>query len=171
MARPDQIYLLRRTAYERIVAETRRSPGRETGGILVGRTYTLAGAVVLVIFAASGPHTSDARGQDRFAPDPQAHQAELVRWRAHYASDGVDYAGTWHTHPFDDGELSGGDLAQVAEILADPDYNLPDGIYTPVVTLVAGEPVLHSWYCPRETARPERVPWSVIEELPARTRR
>jgi proteasome lid subunit RPN8/RPN11 len=163
MPLPRHVYLLRGNAYECIVSEVLRSPTRETGGLLVGRMVTTEQDRLLLIVAASGPGNYAERDAGSYAPDVLAHQQALEYWCAYYASLGVDYVGEWHSHPPGDWQLSTGDLGQVAEMLADESYYLPDGVYTPIVTVETTGVRLQSWYCPRETGLPKLVPWSLIE--------
>lgn len=166
MPAPLHVYFLRRDAYERIAAEILRSPNKETGGILVGCTFTTVEGQLLLVVAASGPGKRARRGLASFVPDVESHQRELEYWRSCYASLGVDYVGEWHSHPPGETELSDGDLQQVDEILSDDSYYLPYGIYTPLFTLEDGSYKLHSWYIPRDGAQPTLIEWSVIEGEP-----
>lgn len=154
---PLQAYIDYRNAYQRIVTEAQQSPACETGGILVGRTFSLHQGLVLVVVAASGPGTGADRQQHTYAPDIAAHEHELNYWRSQYASYGVDYVGEWHKHPPGNRHPSSGDTMQVHAILNDSNYNLPYGIFTPLVTIEHGTFMLHGYYYPRETMRPEPV--------------
>ncbi len=146
-------------AYQRITTEAWNSPTRETGGILVGRSFKLHQGLVLVVVGASGPGAGADRQRHTYAPDVTSHQRELVTWRRHYAAYQVDYVGEWHKHPPGHRQPSSGDTQQVRAILNDPDYRLPYGIFTPLVTIEQGECRLHGYYYPRETMLPAAVEW------------
>jgi hypothetical protein len=157
MPKPQQVYLARHDAYQRIFDESCDSPGRETGGILVGRMFDLAGGLILVVVAASGPGAAAHRRGHTYAPDTLARQNELETWREAYRPYRVDYVGEWHKHPPGYRQPSGGDTLQVIDILSDSSYNLPDGIFTPIVTIEDGRFMLHGHYYSREQLRAEAV--------------
>jgi hypothetical protein len=90
MPKPQQVYLARHDAYQRIFDESCDSPGRETGGILVGRMFDLAGGLILVVVAASGPGAAAHRRGHTYAPDTLARQNELETWREAYRPYRVD---------------------------------------------------------------------------------
>lgn len=157
MPAPRTVYFAHLDAYQRIHDEACESPGRETGGILVGRMFRLSDGLHLVIVAASGPGTNADRRVHTYAPDTTARQRELDAWRQHYADYQVDYVGEWHKHPPGLQQPSSGDTLQVVEILSDKSYHLPNGIFTPLVTIEAETFLLHGYYYPRETMRPTPV--------------
>jgi hypothetical protein len=161
---PQHVYLARRDAYERIFDESRDSPGRETGGILVGRMFHLAGGRILVVVAASGPGAAAHRRGHTYAPDTLARQNELEAWRETYRPYRVDYVGEWHKHPPGYRQPSAGDTLQVIDILRDSSYSLPDGIFTPIVTIEDGRFMLHGHYYSREQMRAETVECTVADD-------
>jgi hypothetical protein len=164
MATPQHVYLARPHAYQRIFDESRNSPGRETGGILVGRTFHLTGGSILVVVAASGPGVSADRQGHTYAPDTFARQRELDSWREEYKHYQVDYVGEWHKHPPGYRQPSAGDTGQVIQILGDSSYSLPDGIFTPLVTIEDGRFMLHGYYYSREAMRAEPVECVVTDD-------
>jgi len=163
MAMPDHVYIARNDAYERIVAEALRVPEHETGGILVGRMFCTNSANVLVVAAASGPGKPAPAYADMYVPDTLARQRELEIWRAMFAPHRLDYVGEWHTHPAIHPRPSYGDTCQVNAIFADTAYQLPDGIFTPIVIVEHGSCRLHGFYYPRETRHPTAVECTVID--------
>lgn len=163
MPAPRIVYLAQLDAYQRIHDEACESPGRETGGILVGRMFRLPDGPHLVVVAASGPGANADRRAHTYAPDTVARQRELEAWRRHYAAYGVDYVGEWHKHPPGHRQPSSGDTLQVVEILSDDSYHLPDGIFTPLVTIEDETFLLHAYYYPRETMRPAPVPCERVD--------
>jgi hypothetical protein len=164
MPTPHYVYLARPHAYQRIFDESRNSPGRETGGILVGRMFHLTGGSILLIVAASGPGVSADRRGHTYAPDTLARQRELDTWREEYKHYRVDYVGEWHKHPPGYRQPSAGDTMQVIEILSDSSYSLPDGIFTPLVTIEDGRFMLHGYYYSRERMRAEPVECVVTDD-------
>jgi hypothetical protein len=163
MGMPRIVYIARLDAYQRICDEASHSPGRETGGILVGRMFQLRDGLCLVVVAASGPGANADRRPHTYAPDPTTSQRDLEAWRNHYRAYGVDYVGEWHKHPPGIQQPSAGDTLQVIDILSDDSYKLPDGIYTPLVTIEDERLLLHSYYYPRETVRPTPVRYEIID--------
>lgn len=163
MTKVQHIYLAYADAYQRIFEEARISPGRETGGILVGRGFHLNGQSVLVIVAASGPGLSADRRGYTYAPDVDERQRELDVWCEAYRAYSVDYVGEWHKHPPGVHQLSSGDRQQIIAMLTDDSYYLPDGVFTPLVTIEDGTFLFHSYYSPRETMSPEDVAYTVIQ--------
>jgi|GEM_PF-6667814 len=163
MTKIEHVYVAYTDAYQRIVEESRISPGRETGGILVGRVFHLHGQSVLVIVAASGPGISADRRGYTYAPDIDERQRELDIWREAYRAYQVDYVGEWHKHPPGIQQLSSGDRQQIVEMLTDESYYLPDGVFTPLVTIEDGVFLFHTYYSPRETMSPEVVDCTVIQ--------
>jgi integrative and conjugative element protein (TIGR02256 family) len=159
---PQLIYIAEHNAYQPIVAEALAHPDRETGGILVGRVFDAEGIKVLVVVAASGPGARAILLRHMFAPDTETLQGELNAWREEFALYRVDYVGQWHTHAPGHQRPSAGDTRQAAEILGDADYNLPDGIFTPIVTIEDGAAQMHGYYYPRELVRPELVEYIVF---------
>jgi integrative and conjugative element protein (TIGR02256 family) len=159
----QHVYVAYADAYQRIFEEARISPGRETGGILVGRVFHLHGQSVLVIVAASGPGISADRRGYTYAPDVDQRQVELDVWREVYAAYDVDYVGEWHKHPPGIHQLSAGDRQQIIAILTDDSYYLPDGVCTPLVTIEDGAFLFHVYYSPRETMSPEGLAYTVIQ--------
>jgi integrative and conjugative element protein (TIGR02256 family) len=160
---PRAVYFAHLDAYQRIQDEACESPGRETGGILVGRMFRLPDGLHLVIVAASGPGANADRRSHTYAPDTVARQRELEAWRQHYAAYQVDYVGEWHKHPPGFQQPSSGDTLQVVEILSDNSYYLPDGIFTPLVTIENTTFLLHGHYYPRETMKPTPVTWESVD--------
>lgn len=163
MPAPRIVFLAQLDAYQRIHDEACESPGRETGGILVGRMFRLHDGPCLVVVAASGPGINADRRAHTYAPDTVARQRELEAWRQHFATYGVDYVGEWHKHPPGLRQPSTGDTLQVVEILSDESYHLPDGIFTPLVTIEDETFLLHGYYYPRETMRPTAVPCQCVD--------
>ncbi|EFO81189.1 hypothetical protein OSCT_0923 [Oscillochloris trichoides DG-6] len=164
MPAPHNVFIARTDAYQRIQDESCDSPGRETGGILVGRMFHLSDGPYLVVVAASGPGGNADRRSHTYAPDTLSRQQELERWRTQYAAFQVDYVGEWHKHPPGMRQLSTGDTLQVIDILSDDSYKLPDGIFTPLVTIEDTVFYLHTYYYPRETLRPVAVTYQVVDD-------
>ena len=163
---PQQIYLANADAYQRMLGEAQRSPGHETGGILVGRTFAVPSGPMLVVVAASGPGAQAERNEDYFAPDVREQQHALDYWRGIYAAYGIDYVGQWHTHPPGSTTLSGGDVRQALAILDDANYALPSGLFTPLLIPEGAQLQLYSYYFPRATRQPQLVPWKILDGSP-----
>ena len=159
---PQLVYIAQ-PAYQRIVEEAPANSERETGGILVGRMFAVGDILVLVVVAASGPGPQAILDLHMFAPDTEALQYELDACRREFAAYQVDYVGEWHKHMPGQHQPSAGDTRQVVAILGDADYNLPAGIFTPIGTVEAGVCLLHAYYYPRQTLRPEPVEYTVVE--------
>ncbi|WP_129673493.1 Mov34/MPN/PAD-1 family protein [Candidatus Chloroploca sp. Khr17] len=160
---PNTVYLAQQDVYQRMYDEACTSPGRETGGILVGRMFQLPDGLHLVVVAASGPGSNADRRAHTYAPDALARQRDLETWRQHYATYHVDYVGEWHKHPPGLHRPSSGDTLQVVDILSDESYHLPHGIFTPLVTIEDGTFLLHGHYYPRETMSATPVPCELVE--------
>jgi hypothetical protein len=116
-----------------------------------------------VVVGASGPGEQAILQPYMFEPDTAALQNELENWRWRLASYRVDYVGEWHKHMHGQHQPSAGDIQTVAAILGDASYNLPDGIFTPIVMTEGDQCQLHGYYYPRETLRPEPVECSIVE--------
>lgn len=159
---PRQIYIARATAYQRVVDEALAHPEDETGGILVGRIFSIGMGAVLVVVAASGPGARAVLRGNMYVPDTAAHQNELEALRAEYVPYRVDYVGEWHKHAPGCGRPSVGDTLQVAEILGDAGYVLPDGIFTPIITVEGGVVLFHGYYYPRETLQAVAIECTIV---------
>jgi Prokaryotic homologs of the JAB domain len=162
MATPHQICIAHATAYQHVVDESLAQSEHETGGILIGRMFYLNAGAMLVVVAASGPGARAVLRGDMYVPDTAAHQNELEAQRREYAPYRVDYVGEWHKHAPGCGRPSAGDTLQVAEILGDAGYVLPDGIFTPITTVEGGAVLLHGYYYPRETLRAVPVECTIV---------
>ena len=117
-------------ARESMVAMVRASFPSETGGILIGH---FRGDVVHVVAVSdSGPAASES--PDGFIRDGQHCQAFLERWirESHGA---LTYVGEWHSHPKHRAFPSYTDVASLASISADPNFNTP----APVMLIVGLE--------------------------------
>lgn len=161
MTVPVFLLLDNQNAYSKIKEESELSPGRETGGILVGRMFEASAGLVLVVVAASGPGRHADRRPHTYAPDVLARQQYLDHWCDRYTTYAVGYIGEWHKHPPGNRQPSAGDTRQVQSIFAEPSYILPHGIYTPIVTIENGEFHLNHYYYARKPSlqliRPERI--------------
>lgn len=157
MAVPLVVYMSQQSAYQRIIDEAHRSPMAETGGILVGRMFVISAGLVLVVVGASGPGAHADHQWNTYAPDTTTHQSFLHIWWRRYAAYHVDYVGEWHTHPAGANHPSHGDTVQVRQILHDPDYVLPHGMFTPIVTREYTTWTLHGFFYPRATMLPSPV--------------
>jgi len=159
------VVFARENAYQTMMDETARSPGLETGGILVGRQVLYKGGQVLVVLAASGPGKHATRSAISFVPDVDADHRALEAWRNQYEHYGVDYVGQWHKHPYGVPSLTSGDIRQAHAILRDPDYLLPHGgILVPITQLGADNTDLHVYYVTREEEHPVECPYHIHDE-------
>lgn len=136
-----------RPLLERIEYACSRSPGRETGGILVGR-YSDDGMTVLVR-GAGGPPPDSVRGPCTFVRGTSGVDEWLARlWR-----HGAYYLGEWHLHPDAPATASPTDLESLRLIATNPDYHCAN----PVLLIVGGGPLtreLRWWMWVDGAARP-----------------
>jgi len=86
---------IKSTVLDAMALEASRSAPKETGGIVLGYRLSANEAVIL---ACVGPGPNAIHESDRFAPDYDFQEREIVR---HFAeSSGImDYLGDWHSHP------------------------------------------------------------------------
>jgi len=94
---------------------TLRTPGVETGGILVGRTEE-DGKVI--IEAASGPGPKAIQSATGFNRDV----AFCQKFMNEHATKGLKYIGEWHSHPNNNNQPSGTDLRSLTEVANQCDY-------------------------------------------------
>jgi integrative and conjugative element protein (TIGR02256 family) len=117
--------------------------GLETGGILLGADYGLAGP--LIVRQCGGPGPAAIRRRMYFRRD-LAHAAALAEQAA--ALDGSAWIGEWHTHSAAMSEPSSRDLHTYRKLLLDPQLAFPRIL---AVIALAGldaswhAPVLHAW--------------------------
>jgi integrative and conjugative element protein (TIGR02256 family) len=150
-------YLASQPAYAGIATEAQAHPGCETGGILIGRAGIVAGELVLVVAAATGPGSQAVHLPFTFVPDTAALQEALEQWRTAFAAYPVDYLGEWHTHPFGGSMPSAADTRQVQHILHDPAYYLPHGFLLIIVTPTDQQIALHCYFYPHATQQPTLI--------------
>ncbi|MEM2145578.1 MAG: hypothetical protein QW279_09470 [Candidatus Jordarchaeaceae archaeon] len=99
------------SALRTIFQESRKSMWNETGGALVGTVSENK----LYVMEASGPGWNAASTTSSFSPDIR-HLEEFVHY---FEERGFLFVGQWHKHPLYISGPSGGDKAQVEEILKD----------------------------------------------------
>jgi integrative and conjugative element protein (TIGR02256 family) len=111
------------TQIKRIVHFCKITPGKETGGILIGYyTNDLACAVVTTI---SGPPLDSIVTHTRFYRGIVGLQGwidRLWRKRRHY------YLGEWHFHPSNKPSPSPDDIRQMVIIASMPEFHSPEPI-------------------------------------------
>jgi integrative and conjugative element protein (TIGR02256 family) len=118
------------------------SDGLETGGILLGNDYGLAGPIVVRQCGDPGPQA--VRRHSYFRRD-LAHARTLA---ADAAKDGSAWIGEWHTHGMPMPEPSIRDLRTYQKLLDDP--QLAFARILAVIVLVGPDaswhaPILHAW--------------------------
>lgn len=106
-----------RKVYDFIVRTTKDSPKVETGGILMG--HDIKPLTVNVTYA-SLPGPKAYHSPSKFIRDTEYCSKVL---QEHYDKYGVDYVGEWHSHIVPLRGVSGGDIATLASIIYDPDYD------------------------------------------------
>lgn len=147
-------YIAAKSAYTRIESETLERRNRETGGLLIGRAGIVAGDLILVVAAATGPGPQALHQPLAFAPDIARLQHELEQWRSAFAPVPVDYLGEWHTHPASMPFPSTKDDQQALAILADDSYILPHGFLLAIVTQQDGLVTPNGYFYSRGTQQP-----------------
>jgi proteasome lid subunit RPN8/RPN11 len=100
-----------RSALKTIFEECKKSPGRETGGALVG-TFN---EDRICVMEASGPGLDAVHTVASFSPDVYY----LENFVKYYEERGFSFVGQWHKHPSYIERPSGGDIAQIMEIIKD----------------------------------------------------
>lgn len=101
-----------------IVQTATESPDVETGGILMGPPNSPSGTVVVTHASDGGPGAQQTAGM--FLRNTEYCRGVL---HDHYERFGVDYVGEWHSHILPLRGPSMGDLATIAGIMHDPDYD------------------------------------------------
>ena len=158
---PVKAYLAE-SAWLVIATETARTPALETGGLLIGRRIYYGKWPLLFVLHASGPGSSAFHDTLQFAPDHETLQAELVKWRSHFARYEVDYIGEWHKHPPEIPHPSRGDVQQARRILADSSYELPEGDLLLPISRIEDDAVgLDVYYIGRDTDAYVELPYEV----------
>lgn len=106
-----------RLVYDFIVSTTKDSPRVETGGILMGRDIR---PLTVNVTHASLPGPKAHHSSTKFLRDTEYCSKVL---QEHYEKYGIDYVGEWHSHIVPLRGVSGGDIATLASIIYDPDYD------------------------------------------------
>jgi len=99
------------SALRTIFQESKKSMGNETGGALVGTVSEDK----LYLMEASGPGLGAVSTATSFSPDT-GHLEDFVHY---FEERGFLFVGQWHKHPSYISGPSGGDKAQMVEILKD----------------------------------------------------
>ena len=106
--------------FDSMVEACRKSPNRETGGILVGR-YSNGGTIAQILEAL--PPTIDSVGtSSTFSRGIHGLSNELTsRW----AKTGSHYVGEWHYHPLGTGQPSDRDTSQMIDFAREESMQSP----------------------------------------------
>jgi proteasome lid subunit RPN8/RPN11 len=113
--------------FDSMVAACRKSPNKETGGILVGR-YSNGGTIAQILEAL--PPSIDSVGtSSTFSRGTHRLSNELTsRW----AKTGSHYVGEWHYHPLGNGQPSDRDISQMVDFAREESMQSP----VPIMVIV-----------------------------------
>lgn len=114
-----------------IEQETLRSPGIETGGILIGSAAAAGHTNDIHIHFATRRSPATVASSTSLRTDNSYQNAWLSRLQERLD---LDYLGDWHKHPAGMPYPSGGDLLQARRILDSPNYGTHE-LLLPIVTL------------------------------------
>jgi integrative and conjugative element protein (TIGR02256 family) len=106
---------IKKDAVEFMQDMTRRTPGIETGGVLIGR---IDEAGTISIEKASGPGPKANCTATEFVRDTEYCQNFIDE----NARSGLRYVGEWHSHPNDNNNPSETDIKSLTEIAQDKNY-------------------------------------------------
>jgi len=126
---PDAKILVKvgKDAYDSMVATCRKSPNRETGGILVGKYSN--GGTTAKIMEALPPTVDSVRTSSTFSRGIHGlSKALFSRW----GKTGSHYIGEWHYHPLGKGEPSGRDTSQMIDFAREESMQSP----VPIMAIV-----------------------------------
>ncbi len=133
MAEPRPRLLVTGPVLGCIERTARDSRAIETGGILMGPASP--SPETIMVTHASGPGPAARRSAGTFLRDTQYCRRVL---QEHYVQYGVDYIGEWHSHVGPLRRPSLGDVATLAAIMADPDYDF--GAFALLLAIVGSAP-------------------------------
>lgn len=113
--------------FDSMVEVCRKSPDRETGGILVGR-YSDSGTIAQILEAL--PPSIDSVGtSSTFSRGVHGISKELAsRW----VKTGSHYVGEWHYHPLGNGQPSDRDISQMTDFAREESMQSP----VPIMVIV-----------------------------------
>jgi integrative and conjugative element protein (TIGR02256 family) len=123
--------LVSKEALEFMKGLTQKTPGVETGGVLMGR---IDEAGIISIETASGPGPNSTRSSTEFDRDIDYCQAFIDD----HVRKGLRYVGEWHSHPNENNRPSSIDIKSLTEIAMDKNYLTT--VPTMIIFTRSGEP-------------------------------
>jgi integrative and conjugative element protein (TIGR02256 family) len=125
--------IIEHSLVKRIVHLCKKTPGKETGGILIG--YYTSDLACAVVTAISGPPSDSIMSRTSFYRGIVGLQGWIDRlWLRR--NDRVYYLGEWHFHPAREPSPSPDDIRQMTGIASTPGFHSPE----PVLLIVGYDP-------------------------------
>ena len=122
-------YSISQDVIETIEIECRRSPDKETGGILVGVRVDSC----TIVTHCSGPGLIWNSSKHHFTKDTDYAQQTL---NLLYEYFGVNYLGLWHKHPSEYPSPSQGDIINAMDEISSTNIGLNE-LLTPICSLLS----------------------------------